>query len=78
MLVFRKAITHVIKSFEATVTPIQRPEVEVRIRKKVKPRFGNYTKPFVSLWKEFVGISYVFVLFVIGEEVPIGFSWLLY
>ena len=31
----------------------------------------------MSLWKEFVGISYVLLLFIVGEEDPIGFSYLL-
>ena len=41
----------------------------------MKPRLGSHRKPFVSLWKEFVGISFVFLLFVIEKEDPIGFSW---
>ena len=32
----------------------------------------------MSLLKEFIGIFNVFLLFVVGEEDPIGFSWLLY
>ena len=43
----------------------------------MKPRLGSYTKSFMSLWRKFVGVSYVFLLFVVGEEDPIGFSWLL-
>ena len=34
---------------------------------------GSYIKPFVSLWGELVGISYVFLLYVVGEEDPNGF-----
>ena len=40
----------------------------------MKPRLGSYTKPFVNLWEEFVGISYVFLLFVVGEEDPFELS----
>ena len=43
----------------------------------MKPKLESYTISFVSLWGEFVKISYVFLLFVVGEEDPIGFSWLL-
>ena len=35
----------------------------------------SYTKSFVSLWEEFVEISYVHLLFVVREEDSIGFSW---
>ena len=31
----------------------------------------------MSLWGKFVGDSYVFLLFVVGKEDSIGFSWLL-
>ena len=40
----------------------------------MKPKLGSYTKLFASLWEEFVGISYVFLFFVVGEEDHIGFS----
>ena len=43
----------------------------------VKPRLESYTKSFVSLWGKFVGVSSAFLLFVVGEKDPIGFSWLL-
>ena len=43
----------------------------------MKPRLGSYPKPFVSLWGKFFGISYVFFLFVVEKDDPIGFSWLL-
>ena len=32
----------------------------------------------MNSWKEFIAISYVFLLFVVGEKDLIGFSWLLY
>ena len=38
---------------------------------------GSYIKPFVSLWEKLVGFSYVFLLYVVGEEDLIGFFWLL-
>ena len=32
----------------------------------------------MNLWEEFVGVSYVFLFFVVREDDPIGFFWLLY
>ena len=32
----------------------------------------------MSLWEKLVRIFYVFLLYIVGEEDPIGFSWLLY
>ena len=43
----------------------------------MKPRLGNYTKSFMSLWDKFVGISYMFFLYVVGKEDPIEFFCLL-
>ena len=43
----------------------------------MKLRLESYIKFFMSLWQEFVGIVNVFLLFVVGEKDPIGFSWLL-
>ena len=40
-------------------------------------RLGSYTKPFVNLWRKLIEISYVFLLYVVGKEDPIEFSWLL-
>ena len=43
----------------------------------MKLRFESYINPFVSLWGKLVGISYMFLLYVVEEKDPIGFSWLL-
>ena len=37
----------------------------------------SYIKPFVRLWRKLVGISYVFLLYIVEKVDPIGFSWLL-
>ena len=31
----------------------------------------------MSLWEKLVGIFYVFLLYIVEEKDPIGFSWLL-
>ena len=53
---------------------IQNLGAEDRIRERVKLRLGNFTNLLKVCEKDFVDISYVFLLIVVGKEEPIEFS----
>ena len=57
VLAFRKAITCLKTSSEATVAFVQRPRVEVGIQEERSLGLGATSSFFVSLWGKLVGIS---------------------
>ena len=57
---------------------IQNLGIENKVRKRVKARLGSFTNLMRGCERGFEGISYIFLLIVVGKEDPIGFFWLLY
>ena len=77
-LAFHKVLTHPIWSIEATVAYIQNLEAEDEIREKMKARLRSFTNLLRVCKRGFIGISYMFLLIVVGKDDPIEFSWFLY
>ena len=74
MLAFKKAIICLKKALKRPWRSFKDLRLKLEF-KRAKLGLGSYIKPFVSLWGKLVGISYVFLLNVVGNEDPIGFSW---
>ena len=53
---------------------IQNLEAENGILERVKSRLGSFINLLRVCERDFVGVSYIFLLIVVGEEDPIGFS----
>lgn len=57
---------------------IQNLGAEDGVREWKRSRLGSFTYLLRVCERDFAGVSYVFLLIVVGEEDPIGFSWLLF
>ena len=73
MLTFRKSITCLKKSFEATVAFVQRPEAEVGNWEEAKLGLRSYIKSFLSLWGNWLGFLMCFCFMLLGKRILLDF-----
>ena len=76
-LAFQKVLIHPIWNFEAIVTSIQNLGAKDGVRERVKIRLWSFTNLLKIYKRDFVGVSYIFLLIIVGEVDPIGFFWFL-
>jgi hypothetical protein len=60
------------------VACIQNLGAEDGVRERKGSTLGSFTHLLRACERDFVGVPYMFLLIVVGEEDPIGFSWLLF
>lgn len=58
--------------------PFEAQGVKARVLGEVEPKLEGLHQSILRVCGRIVNFSYVFLLYVVGEEDPIGFSWILY
>ena len=73
MLAFRKAITCLKKSFEATETFVQRPKAEVGIREEQSQGLGATPNPLRVCGGNWLGFFIYFCSILLWKRILLGF-----